>query len=123
MLIRATGGKLGVRAVRSKCDAEHIHDSRMEARVCMALRSELAGTGLVVFVHARLPVWCLGPQPSGRPDYVTIDFAVLRPGAVPAVVRLVDAKPRRRAATSRDWRRGRRALEATYGIRVEERAR
>lgn len=107
---------------RGFCDLDHAHDSQTEARVCIALRSEIEGTGLVLFVHARLPLFAIAPEKTGIPAFLRIDFAVVQPGAPPRVVRLVDAKPRKRAAQSRDWHRGKLALEASYGVAVEERS-
>lgn len=115
------GGPQGTR--RSRCDlADHVHDSVTEARVCGTLRSELAGVQVLLFVATRLPAWALGPQPNGKPLYVSIDFAVVDPVTF-RVLRLVDAKPKHQEAVSRDWKRGRAALERTYGVRVEERSR
>lgn len=115
------GGPGGSR--RSRCDLPgHVHDSVTEARVCCALRSEICGTPVLLFVRARLPAWALGPQPSGLPACVSIDFAIVDPVSF-RVLRLVDAKPEHRQAVSRDWKRGRLALERTYGVRVEERSR
>jgi hypothetical protein len=106
---------------RGFCDLDHAHDSQTEARVCIALRSEIEGRGLVLFVHARLPLLAIAPELSGIPAFLRIDFAVVAPGSPPRIVRLVDAKPRKHAAVSRDWHRGRLALQASYGVPVEER--
>jgi hypothetical protein len=109
------------RAVRTDCDAGHRHDSKTEARVCAAIRAEIAGTPALLFVRARLPVFALGPDEGGRASFVSIDFAVVDPATL-RPVRLVDAKPRNRAARSRDWRRGALALRRSYGLEVEERS-
>lgn len=98
------------------CDAGHRHPSKVEARVCGELRTELLGTDLRLFLAPRLPLFAIAPSERGRPLYFTPDFAIVAPGG--KMVRIVDAKSGRRR--SPEWRRGKSAAEATYGLRVEE---
>jgi hypothetical protein len=91
--------------------------SQTESRVYVRLRDECAASGLRLVLQPRMPAWSLGTNEYGRPLYVTPDFAILD-GIT--LVRIVDAKPKNKKAHSRDWNRGRRALESSYGIPVEE---
>jgi hypothetical protein len=91
--------------------------SKTEALVYRRLRAECDAAGLLLVLQARMPVWALTDS-TGRPGYVTPDFVILD-GRM-RILRIVDAKPRNRKAVSRDWNRGRRALEASYGVKVEE---
>lgn len=86
--------------------------SKLEARVYKLLRAGLK-PGERLYRQVRLPLLAVAPTDSGLPLYMTVDFAIVSASGW----RLVDAKSRRK---SRDWERGKRALEATYGLRVEE---
>lgn len=107
-------------AVRTRCDCGRLHASKMEARVCAAVRAELL-PHQTLFAQVRLPLFTLAPDPSGRAAlYVTIDFVVWD-RSLCRIARLIDAKSPTRV--SRDWRRGAAAAEGTYEVRVEERDR
>lgn len=96
------------------CSCGRRHGSRLEARVCAHVRVPLAAAdGYLLLQQIRLPAFTLAPRERGAAFYVTIDFGIVHRGRL---VRLIDAKGRR----SRDWARGRAAIEASYGIKVEE---
>jgi len=97
------------------CDLGHNHPSKVEARVCREVHAE-APAGASVYRNARLPLWALPPTDAGLPHYCNVDFVITEGGEVS---RLVDAKKGRR---SRDWQRGRASVEASYGVKVEERS-
>lgn len=99
------------------CYADGIRfPSKTQLRVYLRLKSEIQPP-LTLFIEPRIPVFNLAPNERLRPLYVTPDFAVWDGTKI---VRIVDAKPKNRKAHSRDWHRGKRALEACIGIRVEE---
>ena len=103
-------------AARTACEAGgHRHGSRLEARVCGALAAYVARADAVLFVQVRVPLVAAAPGPDGRPLYLTVDFAVVRP---PRDWKWYDAKPRG-GRRSRDWLRGARIFEATWGPIVE----
>jgi hypothetical protein len=88
--------------------------SKMEARVYARLLGELL-PGQRLFRQVRFPLLSLAGHPRTHvPLYVTIDFVIVE-GV--RIFRLIDAKCRRR---SREWVRGKRAVEASLGLRVEE---
>jgi len=100
------------------CERGHRHDSRLEVRLCGLVHAQ-ALPDQRVFVHARVPLWALGTDAGGRPaSYFTPDFVVTGPGAdgCPEIQACFDAKGRR----SREWRRGRAAFKASYGVEVAE---
>ncbi len=103
------------KAKRTVCAYAHRHASKMEARVCERLTLECRATGDTLMQQVRLSLWNLRTDADGRPLTASIDFAVVRECRLH---RLIDAKPKR--WQSRDWRRGRAAVEACYGIKVEE---
>lgn len=105
------------RGTRTTCAAGHPHASKWEATCCPRAYAEAERDGCIVFRAPRLPCFGVGPDPSGQPYYVTPDWALAKDHVV---VRIIDAKPRAKAARSRDWRRGRALLEASYGVTVEE---
>ena len=103
-------------AERTPCEVGgHGHGSRLEARICGALADYAKRLGGVLFVQVRLPLVAAAPGPDGRPLYLTVDFAVVRP---PREWMWYDAKPRG-GRRSRDWLRGARIFEATWGPIVE----
>ena len=105
-------------AVPSHCLSDHNHPSKMEARVCDRLTAEVAGNWRekeVLFRQVRLPLLSIAPESDDKPMYFSVDFAIVRGGKLH---RLIDAKAKGRV--SRDWRRGKAACEACYGITVEE---
>jgi len=97
------------------CLSGHNHPSKVEARVCKRLSAECEADGTTLFRNVRLPLLSLGPQDTGTPLYITIDFGIVAGGKLS---RLIDAKPKRRK--SRDWLRGKRACESAWGLKVEE---
>lgn len=125
-------GRSHFNAKRTVCEAGHAHPSKAEARVCASVYAEfseeVAEWGYRILRNVRLPLWSLPPTDAGLPHYCNVDFAIYAPHEATeigfrrksqgALVALIDAKCGRR---SRDWERGRAAVEATYGIRVEER--
>lgn len=100
-------------AVATTCERGHRHPSKVEARVCAWVYAR-ASEGETVYRNVRLPLFALPPTDAGLPHYCNVDFATVKSGRL---YWLVDAKSGRR---SRDWERGRAAVEATYGLRVEE---
>lgn len=102
-------------AKRSECPQGHKHRSRLEARVCARLTEECAANGDALFQNIRLPLISISPKPeTGAPMVITVDFAIVRGGRLH---RLVDAKSSRK---SRDWDRGARACESSWGVKIEE---
>lgn len=97
-------------------------DSETERRVYRRLRDEIAASSepeLRLFHKPRFNLWNLEPHPNGRPRTITPDFAIVR--GLATVVRVVDAKPREKRARSRDWARGKAALDACLApVRIEE---
>jgi hypothetical protein len=87
----------------------------MEARVCDRLMLECQVEGKLVIQQIRLPLLRLA-QHGEKPTYMSIDFAVLAPGG--ELLRLIDAKAQSRV--SKDWPARKRALELSWGIKVEE---
>lgn len=87
--------------------------SKMEARVAARLKLELL-PGEKLFYQVRLPLLGVTPTDAGIPLYLTVDFAIVNASGL---WRLIEAKTKR---VSRDWNRGKRACEATYGVTIEE---
>lgn len=102
-------------AMPTNCARGHRHPSKLEARVCAEAHAIGAAEGLEVLLQVRFPLLNLSTDDLGRVLYFTPDFTLVRFGKV---VRVVEAKSRR---VSRDWARGKRAFEACYGVKVEER--
>lgn len=111
-------GRSHFNAKATVCERGHRHDSKVEARVCASVYVE-AVEPVRVYRNVRLPLWCLAPTATGIPMYARIDFAVVD-GC--RLVRLIDAKHAKAGHASRDWARGRAAVESTYGLKVEERS-
>lgn len=101
-------------AIRTTCTGGHKHPSKMEARVCERLTMECAATGDTLLQQVRLPLVSSAPNDKGRPGYLSIDFGIVTGGRL---ARLIDAKSKR---VSRDWARGARACESSWGIKIEE---
>ena len=102
-------------AKRTRCQEGHNHASKMEARVCDRLALLCRHWGYTLFQQVRLPLWNLAPGKLDRALVISIDFAIVEDGRLR---RLIDAKSPTRV--SRDWKRGAAAVEACYGIKVEE---
>lgn len=101
-------------AVKTTCVYNHRHASKMEARVCERLTIECKALKDVLLQQVRLPILTL-PGEDGRVKSMSIDFVLLREGRL---YRLIDAKAKGRV--SRDWPARKRALELSWGIKVEE---
>lgn len=110
-------GRSTYRAQRTTCELGHSHPSKVEARVCHAVYRD-HGMNALIFRNVRLPLWALPPTDNGIPHYCNVDF-VLYAKEKGGIVAMIDAKSGKR---SRDWERGRAAVEATYGVKVEERS-
>ena len=94
--------------------------SALQMRVFLRLLGELK-VDEVIMLDARWPLPAILPGGYGRPDYISVDFSILwRGGDRWHLERAIDAKPRAKAARSRDWYRGAKAFAASYGIPVEE---
>ena len=102
-------------ARKTQCGGGHTHASKMEARVCDRLRVAYPGAQYRLVQQIRLPLLVL-VDTDGRVPYMTVDFGVLNENY--ALVRLVDAKTKRRV--SRDWPARKRALENSWDIKIEE---
>jgi hypothetical protein len=104
-------------AKRTVCAMGHTHDSKLEARVCDRLAAIPQPLGTMVLRGVRYPLLS-SCRAFDRPTYMTIDFSVytLGNGTGWHLTRLIDAKGR----TSREWTRGKAALEASVGVKVEE---
>ena len=101
-------------AVKTSCAYSHRHASKMEARVCERLTIECKALKDVLLQQVRLPILTL-PGEDGRVKSMSIDFVILREGRL---YRLIDAKAKGRV--SRDWPARKRALELSWGVKVEE---
>lgn len=112
---RGTPGRSWSQAKATDCLAGHNHPSKMEARVCNRLSSECAEAGSTLFRNVRMPLLSIASRDTGTPLYLTVDFGIVVGGRLS---RLVDAKAKGRV--SRDWKRGARACESAWGIKVEE---
>ena len=101
--------------------------TQLEARVYLWLKPQLrSDEKLLLQLRVPLVTDCPRISPASKTGWISIDFVVWRyigytgTGSVWVMVRAVDAKPKRRQAHSRDWRRGARAFLATYGFEIEE---
>lgn len=84
----------------------------------MRLRDEAESGGYVLFRQVRFPLLNLAPEDVSRlPLNISIDFVLQYHDGRR---RYIDAKPRSKAAHSRDWRRGKKAFEACYNVTIEE---
>ena len=101
-------------ATATTCVDGHRHPSKMEARVCGRLGSECRRDGTVLYRQVRLPLLSIAPKENGVPMSACIDFAIVRGGKL---LRLIDAKGSR---VSREWKRGAAAVQAAWGVKIEE---
>lgn len=117
-----TGGKRGKsRAVATVVDWIRF-PSATQARVYVRIKTEL-GPAEKLVLDARFPLVAVAPRigRAHKAGYISVDFTVWAPSDSGwRLARAIDAKPRARAAVSRDWRRGARAFAATYGVEIEE---
>lgn len=104
-------------AVPTTCGMGHNHPSRLEAKTCDLLCLEYLNDETVSIARqVRFPLLAVCGS-FDRPLGMTIDFVVWRHlGNAVTISRLIDAKGRK----SREWERGKAALEATLGVKVEE---
>lgn len=104
------------------CDLGHGHANKWEATVCESTRRGLTeGEWCISGARMLLP----GISRGGEACYFTPDFTVWRAGADgrPELVRCYDAKAGRhrpKRKRSPEWRRGRMAFTAEYGVEVVE---
>ena len=105
-------------AVKTSCAYSHRHASKMEARVCERLTQTLE-KGDRLIQQVRLPILGLYNE-DGRVPYMSVDFAVIALDAERGwyIKKLIDAKAKGRV--SRDWPARKRALELSWGVKVEE---
>lgn len=106
------GGSRFATAQPTACALAHRHPSKTEARVCDRLHAQLL-PGERLVRQVRLPLIAT-PNPDGTLLAMTVDFGIVKDGRL---VRLIDAKS---GSASREWLRGKRALEASWHIPVEE---
>jgi len=94
-----------------------VFGSMLEARVYEFLRVHPAHIKLVT--HARVPLWSSAPLCGKLTSYISVDFLYIAfDRGEWKICRAIDAKPKRRR--SRDWKRGKDAFEASYGVKLEE---
>jgi len=121
-------------AVRTGCSCGRSHPSRMQATVCLNLRTEVESTGGWVLHEVGLPLPALGPQPAvrkrkarpvppGRAFTIRVDFIACWPDGR---WRAVEAKDPNRVDPS--WKPRAGALRTWYGrdplfLGLEERKR
>ena len=92
--------------------------SMMEARVYSRLRLLAKAEGATLFRQVRFPLFNLAPEEGSLlPHNISIDFVLVYPDGRR---RYIDAKPQRRQAKSRDWKRGKAAFEMCYQASIEE---
>lgn len=101
-------------AKKTACTCGRTHPSKMEAMVCARLRIECVASGLTLYQQPRFALWSLAPDETGKPAYISVDFALVDRGQI---VRVIDAKSPTRV--SREWRRGALAFESAYGLKIE----
>lgn len=101
-------------ATPTVCECGRTHDSKMEAKVCRRLTLECEARGETLLQQVRMPLWCLAPGDKGSALYISIDFVIVVDNRM---ARAIDAKGARK---SRDWLRGKRAFESSYGMELEE---
>ncbi len=83
--------------------------------------------GQRLMIHAKMPLFSQGMMISPC-DTLNVDFIITESRYLPdqvdsvwwQIVRAIDAKPKDKAAYSRDWYRGARAFEGSYGVKLEE---
>lgn len=118
-------------AKSTRCSGEHVHASKMEARVCERLTLEVAADCVVASMErhptllnaplrrllqqVRLALLNL-PLKDGKVRYLCVDFLVVDEAG--RILRAVDAKTKGRV--SRDWPARKRACELCWGIEIEE---
>jgi len=118
--------KAGVVATRAaagtRCILGHAHDSKGEAAACPLVHARAAHLGLTTFRPGRpgLPCFRVAADDNGRPAYVSVDWVLV--DAAGRVALFVDykgavAKSKR---LDKGWARGKRIVEAEYGVPVVE---
>lgn len=105
-----------------RCIFGHAHDSKGEAAACPIVHARAAHLGLTTFRPGRpgLPCFRVAADDNGRPAYVSVDWVLV--DAAGRVAALVDykgavAKSKR---LDKGWSRGKRIVEAEYGVPVVE---
>lgn len=98
----------------TECECGRVHPSKMEARVCRRLHLEAEARGETLYQQVSFPLFSLAPGSKDAPMRISVDFILVRDGRM---VRAIDAKSRR---VSPEWKRGARAFEATYNLKLEE---
>lgn len=105
-----------------RCLFGHAHDSAGEAEACPVVYARAANCGCTTFRPGRpgLPCFRVAPDDAGRPVYVSVDWVVVN--AAGKVVGLVDYKGsvKRSVRFDKSWSRGKRIVEAEFGVRVVE---
>lgn len=110
------------RATGTRCLLGHPHDSKGEASACPIVHARAAHLGLTTFRPGRpgMPCFRVAADDNGRPAYVSVDWVLV--DAAGRVAVFVDykgavAKSKR---LDKGWARGKRIVEAEYGVRVVE---
>jgi hypothetical protein len=105
-----------------RCILGHAHDSKGEAVACPIVHARAAHLGLTTFRPGRpgMPCFRVAADDNGRPAYVSVDWVLV--DAAGRVAVFVDykgavAKSKR---FDKGWARGKRIVEAEYGVRVVE---
>jgi len=96
-----------------------VFGSKLEMRAYVYLKADRK-PGQKLLIHVSLPLWSSAPTVGvlGR-THINIDFIFVElVDDVWRIVRACDAKPKR--YVSRDWKRGKDAFEASYGVKIEE---
>ncbi len=106
----------------TRCILGHPHDSKGEATACPIVHARAAHLGLTTFRPGRpgMPCFRVAADDNGRPAYVSVDWVLV--DAAGRVALFVDykgavAKSKR---LDKGWARGKRIVEAEYGVRVVE---
>lgn len=106
----------------TRCLLGHAHDSKGEATACPIVHARAAHMGLTTFRPGRpgMPCFRVAADDNGRPAYVSVDWVLV--DAAGRVAVFVDykgavAKSKR---LDKGWARGKRIVEAEYGVRVVE---
>lgn len=112
-------GGLKTNAKRTKCGCGRTHPSKLQARVCARLRSEIEGgqwpAPPTLYHEVVMPLFRLAPKPSGKAFTICVDFVLV---GQPGWVRYIDAKSP--GFVSRDWPARAAAFAAQYGQAIEE---